>query len=799
MCKHILFLLVGILCVTAPKVDALADDAYGFMYWMHGWRGRSPDGERLFAIQTNRFGAVFDVEKSALVGLGNLPDPQTYCDAVSDISETMQTLPDAVLRLQLVKDDRVFSCIGADLSSLKGLESPSRIIESGRFLQRFDIQGLRFACPAQNTLDCVGRLEVIAWPDRLAFLFEVAACNEAHPMTLRIKLETEADTFIGEKHFPGFLEDAPAAIHLEWHPDKPTVDPGEAITVSSRDVETQSELPVAYDVQRGWFRIDLPARHFDLAEHPEHGDQYDVVIENSADAPVLAPLLFAMKGAFSGITGMTPLLVDQHGLPTGYPVQISKNWHHIPERPKLYEGPWFHGFSYVPVKPNQEWKGRLQLIYAHWGGVPAVSHAQLCLIGWGVNQLWDQVAIGSWGETICYDPDINLNRSMIDDIRPLMVYGMGSVPETPKLWTWTNNVGGGDFLTLFGADGKRRFPSRMRTAYLKYGPNLTEVVYAGVTDDGAVEMRMTVSSPRCDDVARAYHHIRYDVVRPVAFSRLAFYQLGADNYNDHQFERLAHGNQNGLTEEWGFQSGGMVYDRAGVVCEGDGPWWFSAHRAMPNAPRGGAWANRGLIIRSWDARLGGQRADRPHAAFFGTENGIPSMNVELAPPPGLEQLQPGDFVEATLELVVIPMNADDYYGPNINLRAHLKEHANSWKPVHRLAQRNDLDVTVEHGELLRPYPVILKSDEDRTLKFSVHGGAGYVPFTIAGVHTPEKAVLTQVDKTGNAVDALTEVNRYKQVDFNACCSCYHITYNILLDTQDDAFMTRYFLFSSATK
>lgn len=44
-------------------------------------------------------------------------------------------------------------------------------------------------------------------------------------------------------------------------------------------------------------------------------------------------------------------------------------------------------------------------VNALWGGVPAASHAQLCLVGWGSNQLWEESAIGAWGETICYEPD----------------------------------------------------------------------------------------------------------------------------------------------------------------------------------------------------------------------------------------------------------------------------------------------------------------------------------------------------------------------------------------------------------
>ena len=89
-------------------------------------------------------------------------------------------------------------------------------------------------------------------------------------------------------------------------------------------------------------------------------------------------------------------------------------------------------------------------IGALWGNVPAVSHAQLCLIGWGKNQLWEKSAIGSWGEHICYEPDLDQASAPVLDIRPLMVVDPNGQP-----WRWTGNVGGADFFNLRKKDGKR--------------------------------------------------------------------------------------------------------------------------------------------------------------------------------------------------------------------------------------------------------------------------------------------------------------------------------------------------------
>jgi len=70
------------------------------------------------------------------------------------------------------------------------------------------------------------------------------------------------------------------------------------------------------------------------------------------------------------------------------------------------------------------------------------------------------------------------------------------------------------------------------TDYRAQGPCLADVRYLEETAGGEIAARIDVSLARSDDYLRAFHHIRYDVRRPVRWQRLAFYQLGADFYND---------------------------------------------------------------------------------------------------------------------------------------------------------------------------------------------------------------------------------------------------------------------------
>lgn len=92
-----------------------------------------------------------------------------------------------------------------------------------------------------------------------------------------------------------------------------------------------------------------------------------------------------------------------------------------------------------------------------------------------------------------------------------------------------------------------------------------------VFSDGAIAVEMIVSLPRVDDHVRVFQHLRYQVKRPVNFSRLAFFQLGADYYDGNTFDRLAIGNADGLIKEWSPGQGSWRYERQDVLLRGPPP------------------------------------------------------------------------------------------------------------------------------------------------------------------------------------------------------------------------------------
>lgn len=556
--------------------------------------------------------------------------------------------------------------------------------------------------------------------------------------------------------------------------------PAGKVVIQATDPGTGELRPAEFEAVPGWYRVNLdgiePAAPPTV--QPPSNDAMEKIslkLSNPTDKEQVARLMFEktrrgiLQKVGTPITGISALLRDRDGQPTGIPVQLSKNWHNDPAGGE-YAGQWFHGISQIRLPAKSELELELILAYGHWGGVPAASHAQLSLVGWGSNQLWEQSALGSWGETICYEPDQAQGKCTITDVRPLMVQSMNG----GKPWGWTSNVGGGDFFRLFDSDGNRIRHRSMQTSYLRQGPCLTEVTYAGNIGD-SIDHSLTVSLARTDDLVRVCYRIRMEVKDPVDFSRLVLFQIGADTYSSTGERKMAIGNEHGVLKEWDTQWGGDTYRTDPVKVEGDIPW-ASLHEGVPRDPsKEGAIANRGVIIRHWKARLGGKEA-APWMAEHGTDIGAhQSSTLDIVPPRGVASLEPGDFVEATLEHIIVPQFAKDYYGPNKALQKALEEHENTAQMILREATENDRIVEMTRGTLTQRYPDIRITTEENAGEFTLKGGLGFVPVTFTGLSSHAGYQIT-ID--GAVLDQSIHGNDYWQTDYDPVDQSWSRTYNI---------------------
>ena len=224
----------------------------------------------------------------------------------------------------------------------------------------------------------------------------------------------------------------------------------------------------------------------------------------------------------------------------------------------------------------------------------------------------------------------------------------------------------------------------------------------------------------------------------------------------------------------------------GIACEGRDPW-FSLHGAVSRDTKGGGWANRALVVRKWSSRLGGRDVPRPFASVFGTENGVPSANVELSSPPGLTSLLPGDFVEAEVDLVVFPVSAESYYGPNTALTQALRIGGDTWRMARREAVGNAVNVEAARGRLVRAtIPVEVAVNEQGHAEILLSGGLGYVPLTFSGLDRHRGIELWRDDGNGQGprrIDQSVHGRDFWQSSYDPASKTWSLTYNVPVNTR----------------
>lgn len=249
--------------------------------------------------------------------------------------------------------------------------------------------------------------------------------------------------------------------------------------------------------------------------YPDFGNRYDLDefqfdVSNPHDEAVNLPLVFN-KVPPTAITGsvMTLAEYDSRAL-TGIAVQIAKNWHGT-STSEVHRGSWIRGSTMIRLEPGETRRLVLRSVDGYWGATPAASHSHLSLVDYEGNWKWDQLALGAWGESMALDPTLHLAGSFVADFRPAFTLPMNGSSDH----NWTENLGGADFLVYFDADNTYRWLKRVKTAYLWTGPNLTRVLYSGVTDDDRIRVTSEFRVGSTFDHLRAFHRFRYEFLDDV--------------------------------------------------------------------------------------------------------------------------------------------------------------------------------------------------------------------------------------------------------------------------------------------
>lgn len=780
---------------------------YTFMYFPESLKNGTD-----FHIQTNNHFMAFDYATLHLKDLRLISNPLPEEKAVRQELDFLPLKGDQ----DLLKISMIYK--GREYLLNKGATKPSEciLIESGKFFQRRNIINLKFENGAPN-LDVA--LEVVSWADRISFVLKVDSKENLGPITLKMESKfpnlyssqvlSEKEAILSlDNNNDGFLYQSSATIkkngksvvisnefknnekqqlELIIIPVKSKSKKVLANPLTYNPIEIKANqldpinksLTVDFDPIYGWNKINLAN---DLKDKNAI-ENVKIVLENKSNMPETVRLNFSKKNV-NAITGISAIIRDSNYNPTGLPVQLSKNWHNEVE--VEFKGPWFRGFTMLTIPAKTKYEFIYTSVNAYWGELPAASHAQLCLAGWGKawgnNQLWEQSAIGAFGESICYEPEGGQAQTMITDQRPLMVESTDPAVKKPTKWGWTGNVGGADFFRFYDNNGNKMDIKRIKTFHKKSCPNLTEVTYAGTTPKKEGSYELTTSIYRSDDYVRGIYKIKLKVVDTLRFSRLAIVQVGSQTYSYTADKKIAFGDENGLIEEWNTQWGDNKYKKVGLKTTGNTPW-VSLHDNVNQNPKEWATAGcRGIIVKNWNAVIAG-KVTQPEFSEFGVNiHNRKSSLVEINVPNGIKMLLPGDYIEAEIEQLILPSSYESYYGPNTVFKDALKNNANSWQMIYREAIGNTLKVSASKGEVLHQFPLVVKANEKNEATISIEGGIGYVPITIKGI-TDYQNFDINVYKNEKKIKLNQEVHGkdYWQTDYDPTTKTWDLTFSMPLD------------------
>ncbi len=713
------FCLLLFLCAAGAAAAQDIRRNYTYLYFENGYptrfQSRRPEDQANFAarenpdlvIQTGYYSLRFDCDDVQLSGY----DALTGTDYVTALNEDVAQFSPAKLLLKIHKDGTVYTCTSGMFQDEK--DARVRLIESGRYVQRFDHTGLVFTPRRGEPLEKAGRFEVTAWPDHVVFTLDLSGVSGVD------RVEIQLTSPAGKTHRSSVKGDC-ARLALSPHLDS-EYDELDPSAISG------PELACRFNPDEYGLQFDLWMDKIAFPADTNRLDEFVIEVRNRSGRPADVPLIFNEVEA-RALTGTSMLLCEEDGRPTGIPVQVSKNWHNEKGNRVVHDGPWLRGYAVVPLAANETKRFRLKVVTGFWGGVPAVSFAQLSVIGYGGNWKWDESALGCWGESMCYDPTLHLGSSFITDVRPSFTPGLNGGSHE-----WTENSGGGDFLIYVDRYQRFRRAKKLKTAYHWTGPNMTEVLYSGVTDDDKIRFNYRIRSVRTADVHRRFHAYKVEFLEDVTSpERLVFHQMAADYYNSANFERFYCGNEDGLRSSHVSNPFGKGTAESPIPFEDS---WLAIDDTEASS-RGMVPAKAGRNILSLSSTLKGRSF--PLYLHQYSPKGRKTL-FDLSADSIGRSYKRRDVVEGELEFIMPPNKPENYWGTDREFAGRLKTYGtNVWQAAADEYRHNvELRFLMHQGRLLNRYPLEILSSADSgavLADFTVkRGGIGHLPIILRDV------------------------------------------------------------------
>ncbi len=556
---------------------------------------------------------------------------------------------------------------------------------------------------------------------------------------------------------------------------------------------------VTYDSDQGLHYIDVPRvnmGYFNCALADEQ-QSIDFSLQNSSSDEKRVRLCFRRIPNVN-VTGFNSLICNANGDPAGLPLQVSKNWHNSPVQ--LFSGSWIREYTEVLVPANTTLNFTYKSTGAKWGETYSASSHQLSVVGSGIPRGgWLEAALGTFGETITHSPDYMFGNTNGADIRPFLVTN-GAYGGDSQQCGWTGNVGGTDMWVYENDTDTRIYQSEIKTDFKKYSPNLTETTIGTVSSDRKFKWDYTFYLNRSDDFTRIYYKVNIEALQDASFNRFDIFQLGGDNYNVHNTQSVVYGNDAGMQGAFSpTNDGSNDYTTSEIALTGSNPWLWAGDGLYFNGASlylgsGGIDidTNNGMIIRDYKATFDGVADNTPYvrerssSTGFSATHGNNPTSYCLVTPPSVNAFKAGDKIELLVEMVVLPKQAVDYYGPNANFLNALTTYGNSYELLYRESLGNQIIASSPTNTVHTSYPLTVETINN-TGVVNITGGRGYVPLVFSGLTSITDPVLWMAeDNCWELVDQSVHGKDFWQAEFDVESCTYNLIYNVNQDRANDA-------------
>ncbi|GAA4111742.1 hypothetical protein GCM10022393_09620 [Aquimarina addita] len=569
---------------------------------------------------------------------------------------------------------------------------------------------------------------------------------------------------------------------------------GEVTVTAAQSAPDSQSIAVNYDSDEGIYYLETPryAQGYNNCTKSNVLQNVDMKLANTTSIDKKVRLCFQQFNSSSHI-GFTGMLRNNNGDPSGHILQISKNWHGN-SAVQQFGGNQLQEYTEIIVPAQSTIIFDYTKVGAKWGETYAASSHQLSLVGiegWD-SMGWLQASLGGFGENICHSPDYLYGMANGTDWRPFLTtnsyYGGSS-----NRCGWTGNVGGIDFSNYFNSSGRKSYQSEVKTNFDKYGPNLTETSVSFYSADRKIRTTYTYFLNRSDDFMRTYYKVKIEALQTASFNRYDFFQLGSDQYAKNLTHDVAYGNSEGLTGKFDATHTNVLssYTTDPIPLTGKNPWVWAGDGEpfRQNYANKETRANTAFIIRDYKATFGGVRKNTPYfreRPSTGAGSGNNPVSYCLVPPPDVNNLAAGDVVEFTIEAMIFPRRAGDYYGPNTNFKNALALNENSWEILYREAVKNEINATSTTNNISTDYPLTVETIGNSGM-VTITGGAGYIPLVFSGLTNITNPILYKsVDgSTWETVNQSFHGKDFWQIYNNPKTGLFDLIYNVNQDITDD--------------